>query len=67
MRFDLFRAQGVPWPDLVEDYRFLETTGAGTGWVLDHDVYPPSPEAPLLEAWATLAALATVTSTAAAA
>jgi hypothetical protein len=49
MCFDLFRGQGVPWPDFVEDVRFIETTGAGTCWVLDHYSYPPAPEAQLLD------------------
>lgn len=61
MRFDLFRGQGVPWGDFVEAARFIETTGAGTCWVLDHYSYPPSPEAQLLESWTTLAGLAAVT------
>jgi hypothetical protein len=51
MRLDLFRGQGVPWPDFVEDVRFIETTGAGTCWVIDHYSYPPAPEAQLLDSW----------------
>jgi alkanesulfonate monooxygenase SsuD/methylene tetrahydromethanopterin reductase-like flavin-dependent oxidoreductase (luciferase family) len=61
MRFDLFRGQGTPWPDFVEDVRFIETTGAGTCWVLDHYVYPPSPEAQILDSWTTLGGLAAMT------
>jgi Luciferase-like monooxygenase len=61
MRFDLFRGQGVPWPDFVEDVRFIETTGAGTCWVLDHYFYPPAPEAQLLDSWTALGGLAAVT------
>jgi alkanesulfonate monooxygenase SsuD/methylene tetrahydromethanopterin reductase-like flavin-dependent oxidoreductase (luciferase family) len=61
MGFDLFRGQGVPWPDFVEDVRFIETTGAGTCWLLDHYVYPPAPEAQLLDSWTALGGLAAVT------
>jgi len=61
IRFDLFRGQGVPWPDFVEDVRFIETTGAGTCWVLDHYFYPPAPEAQLLDSWTALGGLAAVT------
>jgi alkanesulfonate monooxygenase SsuD/methylene tetrahydromethanopterin reductase-like flavin-dependent oxidoreductase (luciferase family) len=61
VRFDLFRGQVLGWPDFVEDVRFIESTGAGTCWVLDHYVYPPAPEAQALEAWTTLASLAAVT------
>jgi alkanesulfonate monooxygenase SsuD/methylene tetrahydromethanopterin reductase-like flavin-dependent oxidoreductase (luciferase family) len=61
VRFDLFRGQVLGWPDFVQDVRFVESTGAGTCWVLDHYVYPPAPEAQALEAWTTLAGLAAVT------
>lgn len=61
MRFDLFRNQAVPWPDFVDDARFIETTGAGTCWVLDHHFYPPAPDAQVLDSWTALAALAAVT------
>ncbi len=61
MRFDLFRGQGLAWPDFVEDVGFIEATGAGTCWVLDHYVYPPAPEAQFLESWTTLAGVAAVT------
>jgi alkanesulfonate monooxygenase SsuD/methylene tetrahydromethanopterin reductase-like flavin-dependent oxidoreductase (luciferase family) len=61
VRFDLFRAQMLAWPDFVEDVLFIESTGAGTCWVLDHYVYPPAPEVQALEAWTTLAGLAAVT------
>ena len=62
MRFDLFRSQSVPWPSFVEDARFIESTQAGTLWVLDHYLYPPHPEAQILDSWTTLGALATQTS-----
>jgi alkanesulfonate monooxygenase SsuD/methylene tetrahydromethanopterin reductase-like flavin-dependent oxidoreductase (luciferase family) len=61
VRFDLFRGQVLGWPDFVEDVRFVESTRAGTCWVLDHYVYPPAPEAQALEAWTSLAGLAAVT------
>ncbi len=61
MRFDLFRAQGLAWSEFVEDVGFIESTGAGTCWVLDHYVYPPAPEAQFLESWTTLAGLGAVT------
>jgi alkanesulfonate monooxygenase SsuD/methylene tetrahydromethanopterin reductase-like flavin-dependent oxidoreductase (luciferase family) len=62
MRFDLFRSQSVSWSTFVEDARYIESTSAGTLWVLDHYLYPPHPEAQILDSWTTLAALATQTS-----
>jgi alkanesulfonate monooxygenase SsuD/methylene tetrahydromethanopterin reductase-like flavin-dependent oxidoreductase (luciferase family) len=62
MRFDLFRSQSVSWPTFVDDARFIESTSAGTLWVLDHYIYPPNPEAQILDSWTTLGALATQTS-----
>jgi alkanesulfonate monooxygenase SsuD/methylene tetrahydromethanopterin reductase-like flavin-dependent oxidoreductase (luciferase family) len=58
LRFDLCRFQAVPWPTLVDDVRYLEQTGAGTVWVSDVYVFPSWPDAPVLESWTTLAALA---------
>jgi alkanesulfonate monooxygenase SsuD/methylene tetrahydromethanopterin reductase-like flavin-dependent oxidoreductase (luciferase family) len=59
--FDVFRFQAVPWSRLLDDVRYLEAAGARTVWIADHYVWPPTPEAPLLESWTTLAALAAAT------
>ena len=61
VRFDMFVWQAIPWPALRDDVQFLETMPIGTVWVGDHYAYPPSPTAPVLEAWTTLAALAAQT------
>ena len=61
MRFDVFRAQGLGWPDFLADVLALEEAGAGTVWVADHYGWPPRPEWELLEAWTTLAGVAAAT------
>jgi probable F420-dependent oxidoreductase len=59
--FDLFRFQVVPWPELLDEVRHLESVGAGTVWFADHYAWPPSPDRQLLEPWTTIAALAAAT------
>jgi alkanesulfonate monooxygenase SsuD/methylene tetrahydromethanopterin reductase-like flavin-dependent oxidoreductase (luciferase family) len=66
VRFDMFIWQVVPWPQLRDDVRYLETLDIGTVWLGDKYEVPESwfgqPAAPWLEAWTTLGALATCTS-----
>lgn len=61
MRFDVFRGQGLAWPQFLADVRLLEQAGAGTVWVADHYGWPPRPDWGLLEAWTALAGLAAST------
>jgi hypothetical protein len=55
--FDMFTFQDSAWPELLDDIRYLESAGAGTIWIADHYVWPPTPEVPVLESWTTLHAL----------
>ncbi len=55
LQFDMAQWQVVPWSVLLGDVRYLETLGVGTVWI--GDTY----EDPVLEAWTTLAALASYT------
>ena len=59
--FDMFVFQDTPWQQLVDDVRYLGSAGAGTIWIADHYMWPPTPEVPVLESWTTLAALAAST------
>src|SRR5262245_21797033 len=59
--FDMFLFQDQPWPTMLDSVYYLEACGFGTVWVADHYAWPPRPETPLLEAWTTLAALASAT------
>ena len=58
IRFGLLTWQGVPWPALVEEVRYLEALGIETVWLADHYAWVPVPTDPVLETWTTLAALA---------
>jgi alkanesulfonate monooxygenase SsuD/methylene tetrahydromethanopterin reductase-like flavin-dependent oxidoreductase (luciferase family) len=58
VRFDMQVFQELPWPVMCEEMRYLEALDIGTLWLRDHYAWPPRPTAPVLEAWATLAALA---------
>jgi alkanesulfonate monooxygenase SsuD/methylene tetrahydromethanopterin reductase-like flavin-dependent oxidoreductase (luciferase family) len=53
--------QFAPWPVMVEEVRYLEDLGIGTVWLGDHYAWVPHPGDPMLEAWTSLAALATQT------
>ena len=61
LSFDVFRSQALAWPELLADVRLLESSGAGTLWVLDHFAWPARPDWGILEAWTGLAALAAAT------
>jgi alkanesulfonate monooxygenase SsuD/methylene tetrahydromethanopterin reductase-like flavin-dependent oxidoreductase (luciferase family) len=61
VRLDMQVLQEVPWPVLLEEVRYLEELEIGTVWLADHYAWPPRLDAPVLEAWTTLAALATRT------
>lgn len=63
MRFSLELVQVVPFPDLLDDVLFADSIGITTAWVADQLVVSPAaPDLMLLEAWTTLAALASRTS-----
>lgn len=53
--------QTVPWPVMLENAQYFEKMGIGTFWIADHYAIPFDPAGPLLEAWTTLAALASQT------
>jgi alkanesulfonate monooxygenase SsuD/methylene tetrahydromethanopterin reductase-like flavin-dependent oxidoreductase (luciferase family) len=61
VRFDMFAWQVVPWQVMRDDVRYLETLDIGTVWIGDRYLMPPSFGGIVLEAWTTLAALATCT------
>lgn len=50
--------QLVPYRALRDDFLFAEAIGLDNGWVIDQFWIDGAPEVPLLEAWATLAAVA---------
>lgn len=60
-RFDIFVWQALPWPQLLDDALYLEKLGFGTYWIADHYASVGNPATPALEAWTTLAALASRT------
>jgi alkanesulfonate monooxygenase SsuD/methylene tetrahydromethanopterin reductase-like flavin-dependent oxidoreductase (luciferase family) len=60
-RFDMFAWQVVPWQVMRDDVRYLETLDIGTVWLGDRYLMPPEFGGSVLEAWTTLAALATCT------
>lgn len=61
VRFDIFTWQAMPWPVMLEDVHYFEKLDIGTLWVADHYALPSNPASPVLEAWTTLAALASQT------
>ncbi|MBF6614107.1 MAG: LLM class flavin-dependent oxidoreductase [Chloroflexi bacterium] len=60
-RLDVFVWQAIPWPQLLDDALYLEKLGFGTCWIADHYAAVGNPATPALEAWSTLAALASRT------
>ena len=58
VRFGAFIGQLVPYPELLDDFRFAESLGLEIGWIADHFAIPRIEDLPILEAWTTLAALA---------
>ena len=61
VRFGIVRNQTLPWPVLAEQFRRFEALGFDSAWACDHFQRPSEPEAPYLEGWTLLGALATVT------
>jgi alkanesulfonate monooxygenase SsuD/methylene tetrahydromethanopterin reductase-like flavin-dependent oxidoreductase (luciferase family) len=61
VRFDMFLWQIVPWEAMREDARYLESLDIGTIWIGDRYLMPPVYGGDVLEAWATLSALAVCT------
>lgn len=62
LRFGVVTLQHLPWNQMVERWKFIETLGFDSVWVADHFVNYFQPNAPWFEAWTLLAALASHTS-----
>ena len=60
-RFDMYVWQVVPWAAVRDDVLYLEAAGTSTVWIGDSFVMPPVYGDFILEAWATLSALAACT------
>jgi alkanesulfonate monooxygenase SsuD/methylene tetrahydromethanopterin reductase-like flavin-dependent oxidoreductase (luciferase family) len=58
VRFGATLIQTVAYPLLSDDLAFVESIGLDNAWVIDQFGIDELPEAPLLEAWTTVAALA---------
>ena len=58
VRFGATLLQVVPYPLLRDDFAFVESIGLDNAWVIDQFGIDGVPEIPLLEAWATLGAIA---------
>lgn len=58
--FGIVVDQNMPWPDLLERFRYAESLGVDSAWVCDHFVQPSRPDyaGGYLEGWTLLAALA---------
>src|ERR1700737_4244027 len=61
LRFGVIVDQMPPFPSLVDDWRRFEQLGFDNAWLIDHFSPDVGPQAPILESWAALAALATQT------
>jgi alkanesulfonate monooxygenase SsuD/methylene tetrahydromethanopterin reductase-like flavin-dependent oxidoreductase (luciferase family) len=57
-RFGIVRNQNLPWQTLVRHWQEFERLGFDSIWHADHFQRPSLPEAPFLEGWTLLAALA---------
>ncbi len=62
LQFGIVRNQNLPWDTLVRHWRRFEELGFDSVWDCDHFQRPSLPEAPYLEGWTSLAALAALTS-----
>jgi alkanesulfonate monooxygenase SsuD/methylene tetrahydromethanopterin reductase-like flavin-dependent oxidoreductase (luciferase family) len=60
-RFGICTDQNLPWPTLVERWRYFEAVGFDSVWVCDHLNQPSHPSNPYYEGWTTLAGLAAIT------
>jgi F420-dependent oxidoreductase-like protein len=61
LRFGIVRNQNLPWEAMLRHYRTFEALGFDSVWHADHYQRPSLPEAPFLEGWTLLAALAALT------
>ena len=61
-RFGIVRNQNLPWNTLLRHVRTFEELGFDSVWNCDHFQRPSIPDAPYLEGWTSLAALAALTS-----
>src|SRR5262249_156244 len=62
MRFGLCTDQNLPFPTLVERWRYFERLGFDSAWGCDHFNQPSRPTGPYYEGWTVLAGLAAHTS-----
>lgn len=62
LTFDIITIQNTSWDKTLEYWRTVESLGFDNLWIADHFVNPRRPQAPWLEAWSLLAALAVQTS-----
>lgn len=60
-RFGIVRNQNLPWQTLRRHWRTFEDLGFDSIWHADHFQRPSLPDAPFLEGWTLLAAMATHT------
>jgi F420-dependent oxidoreductase-like protein len=63
-RFGIVRNQNLPWETMVRHWQAFEDLGFDSIWHADHYQRPSIPDAPFLEGWTLLAALALKTTTA---
>ncbi len=61
LRFGIVRNQNLPWETMRRHVRVFEAAGFDSIWHADHYQRPSIPEAPFLEGWTLLAALAALT------
>jgi len=61
VRFGATIVQVVPFPAVLDDFRFADAIGLDNAWVIDQFGIDEAPDVTLLEAWTTLAAVATET------
>lgn len=60
-RLGILTIQDQPWPDIVDEWRWLEELGIDSLWTADHFVSPIDANANWFEGWTLLAALAAAT------
>lgn len=61
LRFGIVRNQNLPWETMLRHYQTFEALGFDSVWHADHYQRPSLPEAPFLEGWTLLSALAALT------
>ena len=61
VRFGATIVQVIPFPAVLDDFRFAESIGLDNAWVIDQFCIDEAPDIALLEAWTTLAAVAAET------